>query len=199
MGEKFDPSRWRRFEDPERLKELPPAVIAELLQLEGDETLIDYGAGTGIYTIALAPWLPRGSLIAVDDSAEMLEHLCEKLDAPQHEGLRERINVVLSEHDHVPLPDGCAQRLVAINVLHHIYDEPEPLAEIARLLAPGGVCVVIEFGAIDRPFGPPKDHVLPHDQVRAVVTGMGLAEVAFHEPGEPLRWHVAVVAQKPAA
>jgi ubiquinone/menaquinone biosynthesis C-methylase UbiE len=196
VGEKFDPDRWQRFEDPERLEELPPAVIAELLQLAGDETLVDYGAGTGMYTIALAQWLPHGSVIAVDDSAEMLEHLCEKLEAPQHEGLRERINVVHSEHDRVPLPDGCAQRLMAINVLHHIHDEPQPLAEIVRLLAPGGLCVVIEFGAIDRPFGPAKDHVLPHDQLRAVAAGLGLAVVAFHAPGEPLPWHVAVVAQK---
>jgi len=199
VGEKFDPSRWQRFEDPKRLKELPPAVIAGLLQLRGGETVIDYGAGTGVYTIALAESLPEARLIAVDDSAQMLERLCEKLDAPGREGLRERINVVHSEHDSVPLPDACAQRLVAINVLHHIHDEPRPLAEIVRLLSPGGLFVAVEFGAIDRPFGPAKDHVLQHDELRTLIKGMGLDEVSCHEPGELLPWHVVVVAQKPAA
>ena len=34
-------------------------------RLEGDETVVDYGAGTGIYTIAIAEAVPRGRIIAV--------------------------------------------------------------------------------------------------------------------------------------
>ena len=51
---------------------------------------------------------------------------------------------------------------------------------------------------MDRPVGPPNDHVLALDELRAVVAGMGLRELAVHEPGEIGRYHVAiVVAEKP--
>ena len=60
----------------------------------------------------------------------------------------------------MPLPDGAGDRILMINVLHHIYDEPAALAEVARLLAPGGLLVAVEFARMDRPVGPPNDHVL---------------------------------------
>ena len=55
MAEKFDPTHADRLENPERLVELPPANLVELLRLAGAETIVDFGAGTGMYSMALAP------------------------------------------------------------------------------------------------------------------------------------------------
>jgi hypothetical protein len=66
-----------------------------------------------------------------------------------------------------------------------------------RLLRPGGIMAVIDYGRIDRPVGPAKEHVLEHDQLRRVVAGMGLREIEFREPGEVVPYHVIVVAEKP--
>ena len=53
---------------------------------------------------------------------------------------------------------------------------------------------------MDRPVGPPNDHVLSLDELTpSVIAGMGLSELASYEPGEIGRYQVAIVAEKPAA
>ena len=196
MAEKFDPANWQRLENPERLKELPPHVVVSLLKLAGARTVVDFGAGTGMFTIPIALAMPGGTVMAVDEVPELLQRLREKLEAPGREDLRERVKLVQASHSRIPLEDGVADRVLALNVLHHIDQDQLALGEITRILAPGGRLVVIDFGAIDRPVGPPKDHVLSHDRLRAVVAGMGLAETEFHEPGDLVPYHVIVVAEK---
>ena len=197
MAEKFDPAKWEKLENPDRLTELPPGVVIEMLAVDGSETVVDFGAGTGMYTIPIAVAMTTGTVVAVDELDELLQRLADKLAQPGREALRDRIWLVRPENGHLPLHDGSAQRVLALNVLHHISDDPAALAEIVRVLAPGGRLVVIDFGDIDRPVGPPRDHVLSHDELRAVIAGMGLREVAYHEPGELVAYHVIVVAEKP--
>ena len=194
MAEKFDPANAHNLENPERLRELPPATVVHLLQLEGAETVVDYGAGTGMYTIPIARALPHGRVIAVEAYPQLLEMLTTKLAGSE---LAARIALVQTADNAVPLPDGSADRVLLINVLHHIHDEPAALAEVIRLLRPGGLVAVIDFGHMDRPVGPPKDHVLTSAQARAVLAGMGLRVRTELEPGTLLRYHLVLVAEKP--
>ncbi len=83
-----------------------------------------------------------------------------------------------------------------VDVLHHLYDQPEALAEVTRLLRPGGLFVVIDWGDCERPVGPPLPHVLGLAAAREVISSMGLSEVEAHEPGTLLPYHLAVVAAK---
>jgi ubiquinone/menaquinone biosynthesis C-methylase UbiE len=198
MAEKFNPAHWDKLENPARLDELPPAVLVRLLDLNGDETVVDFGAGTGLYEVPLAAALPRGEVVAVEELPQLLDRLTAKLAAADPD-VAERVRPVLTESGRVPLPDEAADRLFAINTVHHVYDDAAVLAEMVRLLRPGGLMLVVEFGHIDRPIGPAKDHVLPHDDLRALVRGMGLEELAVHEPGTLLQYHIAIVARKPGA
>ena len=194
MAEKFDPRHADKLENPERLVELPPAKLVELLRLTGAETVVDFGAGTGMYSIPLAAALPLGRVLAVDEQPELLDRLRAKLAAqPQ------TVNVepVLSERGSVPLDDAVADRMLIVNVLHHVDDDPDALREIWRLLAPGGLLVAAEFARMERPVGPSNDHVLPLDDVRALLTGAGLAELALYAPGSIGLYHNVIVAQKP--
>jgi ubiquinone/menaquinone biosynthesis C-methylase UbiE len=194
VAEKFDPKHADKLENPERLIELPPARLVELLRLTGAETVVDFGAGTGMYTLPLAEAVPLGRVIAVDEQPELLERLRAKLEMRPCAG---RVQPVLSQGGRAPLEDRVADRMLIVNVLHHVDDDPGALAEIARLLAPGGLLVAAEFARMDRPVGPPNDHVLPLDAVRAMLTGIGLDELAVHAPGDVGRYHNVIVAEKP--
>jgi len=194
LAEKFDPAHASKLENPERLVELPPADLVRLLDLDGAGTLIDFGAGPGVYTVALAEAFPDGTVIAVDEQDALLDRLRDKLASHPPAG---RVEVVLSVGGHVPLPDAVADRVLMINVLHHIDDDPEALAEVARLLRPGGLLLSAEFARMERPVGPPNDHVLAFEDVRALIAAMGLRELATYQPGEVGLYHVAVLAQKP--
>jgi ubiquinone/menaquinone biosynthesis C-methylase UbiE len=194
VAEKFDPSHADKLEDPERLVELPPARLVELLRLAGAETVVDFGAGTGVYSIPLADAVPLGRVLAVDEQPQLLDRLRAKLEA--RPGIR-NVQPVLTQGGRAPLDDGIAERMLIINVLHHVDDDPDALAEIHRLLAPGGLLVAAEFAQMDRPVGPPNDHVLSLDQVRALLTGTGLTELAVYEPGAVGLYHNVIVAEKP--
>ena len=196
MAEKFDPSHASKLENPERLVELPPAKLVQLLRLTGAETVIDFGAGTGMYSLPIAESLPHGTLFAVDEQQVLLDRLRHKLSERRPAG---RVEPLLNVENHVSLPDGAADRMLMINVLHHIYDEPAALAEVTRLLAPGGLLVSVEFARMERPVGPPNDHVLAADDLHAVIEGMGLKELVTYEAGEIGLYHVAIVAEKPAS
>ncbi|HZL63762.1 MAG TPA: class I SAM-dependent methyltransferase [Thermoleophilia bacterium] len=192
MADAFRPEHAERLEDPARLAALPQAAVVELLRLRGDETIVDYGAGTGVYTVAVAEAVPGGRVIAV----EALPRLAEMLRAKLTPELAERLEIVETDDNTVPEPDGVADRVVMVDVLHHLYDQPGALAEVTRLLRPGGLFVVADWGDKERPIGPPLDHVIGLAAVRGVIAGMGLEEVEAHEPGTLLPHHLAFVAAK---
>jgi SAM-dependent methyltransferase len=192
MADAFDPQHAGRLEEPARLEALPQATVVSFLRLRGDETVVDYGAGTGVYTIAITKALPRGRVIAV----EALPQLADALRAKITPDLADRLKVVETGDNAVPAPDGAADRVVMVDVLHHLYDQPGALAEVVRLLRPGGLFVVVDWGDCARPIGPPTDHVLGLAAVRDVVTKMGLDEVIAREPGMELPYHLVVVAAK---
>jgi ubiquinone/menaquinone biosynthesis C-methylase UbiE len=194
VAEKFDASHAHRLDNPERLIELPPAKLAQLLRLSGAETVVDFGAGTGVYSLPLAASVPLGRVLAVDEQPALLDRLRAKLEA--HPSC-DNVHPILSEDGRVPLDDGIADRMLIVNVLHHVSDDPAALTEMSRLLAPGGLLVAAEYARMDRPVGPPSDHVLSLDDVRGLLTAAGLEELALYPPGTVGLYHNVIVAEKP--
>jgi len=193
MADAFNPEHGKRLEDPARLEALPQSAVVDLLRLSGAETVVDYGAGTGIYTVAVAAAVPTGKVFAVEALPQLAELLRQKI-TPE---LADRLCLCQTDDNVVPLDDGEADRVVMVDVLHHLYDQPEALEEVVRVLRPGGLFVVLDWGDVERPVGPPVGHVLGLDAVREIVAGMGLDVVAAHQPGELLPYHVVLVATKP--
>ena len=192
MADKFDATHAKHLEGPERLAALPAATVTALLRLDGDETVVDYGAGTGVYTVVVAEAVPRGKVFAVEALPELVQLLRERIGAD----LAGRICVVETGDNVVPLDDGEADRVVMVDVLHHLYDQPEALEEVARVLRPGGLFVVVDWADNERPVGPPASHVLGLATIREIIAGMGLDVTEAHEPGDLLPYHVVAVAAK---
>src|ERR1700720_1189928 len=66
------------------------AAVVGRLHLDGGETVLDAGAGTGRVTEMLLERLPRGHVIAVDASPAMCERARERLPA-------DRVTVICSD------------------------------------------------------------------------------------------------------
>ncbi len=79
MADAFNPEHGKRLEDPARLEALPQAAVVDLLRLSGAETVVDYGAGTGIYTVAVAAAVPDGKVFAVEALPQLAELLRQKI------------------------------------------------------------------------------------------------------------------------
>jgi SAM-dependent methyltransferase len=149
---KFDPARAHVLDAPERERFLPTAELVALLQLQGDETVVDYGAGTGrVALVVAAQLIDGGKVIAADESEEMFERLAAQLSETDN------ARALLIADNHVPLDAGAAERVLAVNLLHEVRGE-RALAEMRRLLAHGGFALVVDWErGRDRDGGPPDE------------------------------------------
>ncbi len=107
-----------------------------ILDLAGDVTgrrILDVGCGAGPLAAALRE---RGALVTgVDSSAKMLELARQRLgEGPAL--------LVADLADPLPFPDNTFDDVIACLVLHYLEDWTAPLAELRRVLAPGGRLIV---------------------------------------------------------
>lgn len=185
---KFDPKRAEQLDRPERQEFLPNEKVLDLLGLRGDETVVDYGTGSGTLTVPLAARLPRGVVHAVDESSEMVALLRERLEVANLQ------NVVPHEirNNKVPLEEGAADRILAVNLLHEVIGETA-LDEMRRMLAPDGLLLVVDWrGDIERESGPPKDVTFSPEAGREMIEAAGLVATPVPEAGFP--YHFALLA-----
>ncbi|MFL5816458.1 MAG: class I SAM-dependent methyltransferase [Conexibacter sp.] len=111
------------------------------LQLRGDETVLDAGCGTGEVTATLLERLPRGRVIALDGSRQMLDAARERFadDA--------RVSYVYADLGE-PLPlEQPVDAIVSTSTFHWVLDHDALFHHLAAVLKPGGQLVVDCGGA----------------------------------------------------
>ena len=150
----------------------PDAVVAAL-DLKGDETVADVGAGSGYFTFRFARALPLGRVSAIDLEPEMLWHVHHKAMA---EGLK-NVDVVAAAPDDPKVPPGTDLAFVC-DVLHHVQDPKAWLARLASELKAGARLVLVEFKEGELPEGPPAAMKIPKADLRALAEGAGFRLVA---------------------
>jgi trans-aconitate 2-methyltransferase len=105
------------------------------LHLNGDETVLDIGAGTGRDTAKLLDRLPRGHVIAVDGSQAMLDRLAARFAGHSHAA---RLTVLHADLNN-PLPlDRQVDVIFSVATLHWLADHSTVFAHLAAALRPGG-------------------------------------------------------------
>ncbi len=134
--------------DQMRLSYYDGRVIERMAEVSGaDEsmTVADVGTGTGFVAAGIAPRVAR--VIAVDNSPAMLGVARENL------GELGVANVELIEGDvtALPLEDESVDAAFANMVLHHAEAPAAMLAEMTRVVRPGGVVAIVD--EVEHPYG----------------------------------------------
>ena len=105
--------------------------------------LVDIGTGTGRMIELFGPRASQA--IGIDRSSEMLRLARVKLEAAGiHSSLRQGDMYAL------PLADHSADSIIIHQVLHYAHSPATAIAEAARVLAPGGTLLVVDFAAHER-------------------------------------------------
>ncbi len=128
MATDWDAATYDRVADPQA--EWGKEVL-ERLTLDGDETVLDAGCGTGRTTKLLLERLPRGRVIGVDASLSMIEMAREALDP-------ERTELIVSDLLELDLPEQ-VDAIFSNATFHWISDHNRLFAKLFELLRPGGV------------------------------------------------------------
>lgn len=110
--------------------------------LEREWTVGDLGCGTGQVAEAFAPFVQ--AVIAVDESASMLEVARERLQAHGNVDLRQ------GQLEQLPLEGGILDAASLILVLHHVAEPGAVLEEASRVLSPGGRLLIVDMAPHDR-------------------------------------------------
>lgn len=115
--------------------------MARLRARPGDRVL-DVATGTGAVALLLAG--ERGCRVtAVDQSDAMLAAARRRLDAA---GVSDRVDLVRAEAESLPFGDGVFDGLTVTYLLRYVDDPGAVLAELARVVRPGGRLASLDFG-----------------------------------------------------
>jgi ubiquinone/menaquinone biosynthesis C-methylase UbiE len=159
------------------------------MRLRGDERLLDYGSGSGAAARHLAKRLTAGGRLTCMDVSERWQASLRKvLRAYPHVDYR------LGDVRVMQLPEASFDVVLVHWMLHDVApaDRPSIVAELARLLRPGGRLFVREPTS--------SRHGIPAAEARKLLAGAGLAETLATEGRAPvLGTHYRAVWTRPAA
>ena len=118
-------------------------VDFDRLGLRAGERVLDMGCGAGRHSFEM---YRRGAdVVALDQDADELATVREWFAAMREEGsVPDGAEADVKQGDALalPFPDGEFDRVVAAEVLEHIPDDAAAIAELVRVLRPGGTMAV---------------------------------------------------------
>jgi demethylmenaquinone methyltransferase/2-methoxy-6-polyprenyl-1,4-benzoquinol methylase len=113
--------------------------------------LLDLAAGTLDVSLLLHRRFPGARILALDVCAPMLRF---GLDRKASVAALERLSPVVADVRALPLPDAVADHAAIAFGIRNTAPRPAALAEILRVLKPGGGLHVLEFAPVRPPLGP---------------------------------------------
>jgi len=172
-------------EDYERGRPGWPDRVAEIAELPPDAVLLDLAAGTGKLTRLLVRRYARVIAVEPDDALRALIRDAE---------------TVTGTAEGIPLPDASVDGVFCAEAFHW-FDAPRAVAEIARVLRPGGsvvVCFNTDGGKTEPPWPAEAWAVVEHHRPSGEMGGRRLVEAgtwrdafAADTAFEPLRFETA--------
>ncbi len=146
-----------RWYDPAGLDGLPPVCVEWALgvgdpvsaaELAPGEVVVDLGCGAGIDAVLAARAVGEtGEVIGVD----LLGEMCERAaSAARDAGVADRCRFEMGEMEALPLPDASVDVVVSNGALNLSPRKSRAIAEIVRVLRPGGRLCVADLVVEDR-------------------------------------------------
>jgi ubiquinone/menaquinone biosynthesis C-methylase UbiE len=131
-------------------------ALRELTPLVRDRDVVEVGAGTGLLLLGLTGLARR--VVGVDLSREMLRRARQR-----------RLPVVQGRAEALPLPDASVDVAACFKVFAHLPDPHQALAEMARVVRPGGRVVVelynpVSLRGLARRLGPARATSARHSE-----------------------------------
>jgi demethylmenaquinone methyltransferase / 2-methoxy-6-polyprenyl-1,4-benzoquinol methylase len=111
--------------------------------LPADARVLDLCTGTGDLAIAAVHGAPGARVVGVDFAGAMLRIGLEKL---RGRGLDRRITLVRGDATRIPVRDRWADAATIGFGIRNVAQPEAALAELARVIKPGGRLVILEFG-----------------------------------------------------
>ena len=110
----------------------------------GGRNFLDIGCGTGDVAVAIPRQEPAARVTGIDPSAGMLALATAKV---RQAGLADRVILKVGDATALPFPDASFDGIVCAFCLRNIANRRTALAEMRRVLRPGGKLAILELTA----------------------------------------------------
>ncbi len=125
------------------------AFAAQQIALDPGQRALDVGTGTGDLAITVArASAPTARVVGVDFTPEMLAIGRDKV---ARLGLADRVEFVQGDGERLPFADGSFDACCSAFVVRNLANLPQGLAEMLRVVKPGGRMVCLEMSHPQNP------------------------------------------------
>jgi ubiquinone/menaquinone biosynthesis C-methylase UbiE len=122
--------------------------VADFLAVwDGGNPILDVGTGTAQIPLELCRQAATARVVAIDRAHEMLRVAQENV---RRAGLETRLNLEICDAKSMPFDNHGFGAVISNSIVHHIPDPQRVLAEMIRVLRPGGTLLVRD---LSRPSG----------------------------------------------
>ncbi|MDT8445733.1 MAG: class I SAM-dependent methyltransferase [bacterium] len=137
-------------------KAISQSIIDEVA-LHPQMHVLDFGAGTGMITSKIAPYVQK--VTAVDVSQAMLEQLLAKQE------LKGKVEILCQNMVHVPTGEFY-DLIMSAMAMHHVEDTEKMIAQFAEHLKAGGQVALADLDEEDGSFHPAGTQGVFHSGIR---------------------------------
>ena len=122
--------------------------LLDAVRWTGAERVLDVGCGRGLMLIGAAKRLTTGTASGIDlwQAEDLSGNRPEAtMENAELEGVGNRVDVQTADMRKIPFPDATFDVVVSCSAIHNIYDAAgrrQAIAEVARVLKPGGQAVI---------------------------------------------------------
>lgn len=174
---------WDAQQPPDREEQLRRLLVLHRDSLREARAVLEIGTGTGALIPLLEEMAPAARVLSIDLAHRMLRRARARCPDAW---------LVQADVHSLPFPAGAFDRAVCHNVLPHFRDRRAALAELARVLRPGGLLLVLhdrsreEVNAIHRSVGGVigEDLLPPGEELARTLQESGFAAAEVNDgPG----------------
>ena len=129
--------------------------ILNILNVCGDENILDVGCGRGLYLVGAAKRLVTGKITGIDiwQSEDLSgNHMDNTIKNAVVEGVRDKVKIETADMRKMPFESETFDMVLSSFAIHNIYDPLErrnALLEITRVLKVGGKLCIIDMRHAD--------------------------------------------------
>lgn len=151
-----------------------PQAIVESFGLQEGMKVADFGSGAGHFALAMAKKVgPSGLVTALDIVESTLQVVRSKAAANNLQNVQ-TIRADLEVFGSTGLTENSQNLALLANILFQSVKKNEIVKEAARVLAPGGWLVIIDWKKDSGGLGPPAEMRLDNTEVRRLAEEQGL-------------------------
>lgn len=173
---------------PERRWDPPVRPIYEALQVKPEHLVVEYGAGDGHYCLPIAQEIEdqsgSGIIFALENSGRLIETLDARAVAAHLDTKIRPMPLDEIPSGTIPLADEGVDRVFSVNGVHYLPDPFPIYKEMARVLKPGGVALIVDWQSdvVKNHPDAPREPSLDFEKTAELLRRAGFSDVQRVQP-----------------